>query len=83
MALLFVVRISNLPQVEAVLGVIVMIMGFSLGCIPFLNRRNNRDKWETYLLVPIFLFFIVELVLDYILNFDFRNTALVGPYVLF
>ena len=83
MALLFVVRLSNLPQVEDILGIVVMVMGFGLGYIAFINRRNHRDKWETYLLIPIFLFFIVELVLDYILNFDFRSTALVGPYILF
>ena len=83
MSLLFVVRISNLPQIEDILGIAVMIMGFSLGYIAFVNWRNKRDKWESYLLIPIFLFFIVELVLDYILNFDFRSTALVGPYILF
>jgi len=83
MASLFVVRLSDFPQVEDILGIVVLIMGFGLGYIAFINRRNNRAKWETYLLIPIFLFFIVELVLDYILNFDFRSTALVGPYILF
>jgi len=83
MALLFVVRIYNIPQVEDILGIFVMILGFGLGYIAFVNWRNRRDKWETYLLIPIFLFFIVELLLDYILNFDFRNTALVGLYILF
>jgi len=83
MALLFVVRIYNLPQVDYILGIVVMILGFGLGYIAFVNWRNKRNKWETYLLIPIFLFFIVELLLDYILNYDFRNTALVGPYILF
>jgi uncharacterized membrane protein HdeD (DUF308 family) len=69
--------------VESVLGIVAMIMGFCLGYIAFINRRNKRDKWETYLLIPIFLFFIVELMLDYILGFDFHNTVLVGPYILF
>jgi hypothetical protein len=80
---LFVARISALPQVERVLGIVVMIMGFCLGYIALINRRNGRDRWETYLLIPIFLFFIVELVLDYVLDVDFRSTALAGPYVLF
>ena len=83
MFFLFAARISALSQVEAVLGIVAMIMGFCLGYIAFINRRNKRDKWEIYLVIPIFLFFIVELVLDYILDFDFRSTALVGPYVLF
>jgi hypothetical protein len=42
----------------------------------------KRDKWLTYLLIPVFLFFIAELVLDYVLTFDFRSTAIVGPYIL-
>lgn len=83
MSFLFVARISALSQVESILGIVAMIMGFCLGYIAFINRRNRRDKWETYLLIPIFVFFVVELVLDYILDFDFRSTALAGPYVLF
>jgi len=83
MSFLFVARISALPKVEDVLGIVAMIMGFCLGYIAFMNRRNRRGKWETYLLIPIFLFFVVELVLDYILDFDFRSTAWAGPYVLF
>jgi small-conductance mechanosensitive channel len=83
MSFLFVAQISALSQVAGVLGIVTMIMGFCLGYIAFINRRNKRDKWEAYLLIPIFLFFIVELVLDYILSFDFRSTALTGPYILF
>jgi hypothetical protein len=83
MVILFVARIFRLPQAEYVLGIVPMIMGFALGYIGFLNKKNKRDRWETYLLIPIFLFFVVELVLDYILNSDFRSTAWAGPYVLF
>ena len=72
-----------MTQVEDIFGIVVMILGFGLGYIAFVNWRNKRDKWETYLLVPIFFFFIVELLLDYILNLDFRSTMLVGPYILF
>jgi hypothetical protein len=82
MAVLFAARISGLPRVENALGVAVMAMGFALGYIAFLNRRRKRDKWLTYLLIPIFLFLIVELILDYILAFDFRSTIIVGPYIL-
>ena len=82
MVFLFVARISGLPQIEKVFGIVAVVMGFSLGYIAFLNKKNNRHKWTTVLLVPIFLFFVVELVLDYILELDFRNTAIVGPYIL-
>jgi ABC-type antimicrobial peptide transport system permease subunit len=59
-----------------------MIMGFALGYIAFLNKKNERGKWLSYLLIPIFLFFVVDLTLDYVLAVDFRNTPVVGPYIL-
>jgi len=64
---LFMARISALPPLEHALGIINIILGFSLGYIAIINKKNQRDKWEVYLLIPIFLFFIVELILDYIL----------------
>ena len=81
MTILFTARIFSLPQVEYALGIVVMAMGFALGYIAFLNSKNGRDKWEFYLLIPIFLFFIVDLFLDYLFPFDFRSTAIVGPYI--
>ena len=83
MAALFTARISGLPIVGNILGIVTIVLGFGLGYIAFMNWRNARDKWETYLLIPVFLFFIVELLLDYILRIDFRNTAFVGLYILF
>ena len=82
MAILFAVRVFGLSQVVYALGIVVMIMGFALGYVAFLNKKNKRDKWEIYLLIPIFLFFIVDLFLDYLFPFDFRSTAIVGPYIL-
>jgi len=82
MAVLFTARIFRLPPVEQTLGLVVMIMGFALGYIAFLNRKNRREKWEFYLLIPIFLFFIVDLFLDYLFPSDFRSTPIATPYVL-
>jgi hypothetical protein len=82
MAILFTVGIFGLSQVEHALGIVVMIMGFALGYIAFLNKKNKRDKWEAYLLIPIFLFFIVDLFLDYLFPSDFRSTLIAVPYVL-
>ncbi len=82
MAFLFAARISGLPQIQYVLGIATMIMGFSLGYVAFLNRKNRRDKWLTVLLLPIFIFFIVELLLDYVLVLNFRTTVGAAPYIL-
>jgi len=73
MVVLFAVRMSGLPHAEKGLGVVAMIMGFALGYVAFLNKKSKRDKWMTYLLIPIFLFFVVELILDYVLTLDFRS----------
>jgi len=82
MAILFTARIFGLPQVEYALGIVVMVMGFALGYVAFLNKKNKRDKWEIILIIPIFLFFIVDLFLDYLFPFDFRSTLIAIPYVL-
>jgi hypothetical protein len=38
MSILFVARIFDLPQIEYVLGIVVMMLGFALGYLPiFLN----------------------------------------------
>ena len=81
-AFLFLARMSDLTELENTLGIAVITIGFALGYIAYLNKKNCRDKWETYLLIPIFLFMIVELILDYILVLDFRSTNIFGPYIL-
>jgi hypothetical protein len=81
-AFLFLARMSGLTEIENTFGISTIAMGFVLGYIACLNKKNHRDKWETYLLIPIFLFMIIELLLDYILIIDFRSTAIAGPYVL-
>jgi hypothetical protein len=82
MTILFTARIFGLLQVEYALGIIVMVMGLALGYVAFSNKKHKREKWEVYLLIPVFLFFIVDLIFDYVLASDFRSTAIVGPYVL-
>ena len=82
MAALFAARISGLHQIQYGLGIVAIAMGFALGYIAFFNGKSKRDKWTTYLLMPIFLFFVVDLFLDFVLTFDFRSTIIVGPYIL-
>ena len=82
MTILFAIRVFGLSQVVYALGIVVMIMGFALGYVAFLNKKNKRDKWEVCLLISIFLFFVLDLFLDYLFPFDFRSTAIVGPYIL-
>jgi hypothetical protein len=82
MGFLFVVRMLGFPLVEKALGIVVLFLGFSLGYVAYINKKNKRDKWEVFLLLPVFFFCIIELILDYILVTDWRSSALVGPYLL-
>ena len=82
MALLFTARLSGLILVEKSIGVLVLSLGFALGCVAYSNKKNKRDKWEVYLLLPVFFFCIVELILDYILVMNWRRSTIVGPYLL-
>jgi hypothetical protein len=79
---LFAARMSGLSQTQYTLGIAALVMGFSLGYMAYLNKKAKRDKWLTYLLMPIVLFFVVELIVDYVLALDFRSTVWVGPYIL-
>ena len=81
MSILFVARILDLTQAEYDIGIFAMAIGFALGYIALRNRMRKRDKWDFYLLVPIFLFFVVDFFLDYATPFEFRSTAVAGPYV--
>lgn len=83
MALLFTARLSGLFLVEKSMGVLVIFLGFALGYVAYINKKDKRDKWEVFLLLPVLFFCIVELMLDYILVLDWRSSALVGPYLLF
>ena len=82
MVFLFLARFFDNFLWQRLFGFIAMVMGFSLAYIAFMNRRDNREKWETILLIPIILFFSVELILDYILVLDFHNTIIIWPYIL-
>ena len=47
-----------------------------------LNARAKREWW--FILIPLLLalFLILEIVLDYILQIEFRSTWILGPYLL-
>lgn len=47
----------------------------------FLNVLHLRACWAIVLPLPLILYCLVELELDYILKLDFRNTGLVWLYI--
>lgn len=82
MAVLFSARLAGWGLLESSQGVVVAILGLSFGVVSFLNRRNRRGRWEVALPLPFFIFSIVHITLQYILAMEFRDTPLVGPYLL-
>jgi hypothetical protein len=59
-------------------GVFILILA---GAVLF-NIRAKRELWFIVLPILLALFLLVELVLDYIMQIEFRSTSLLGPYLL-
>ena len=48
-----------------------------------MNLRAKRQRWFVILPLLLALFLVLELVLDYFLRIPFRETWMLGPYLLF
>jgi hypothetical protein len=53
-----------------------------LAAIVVLNVRAKREWWAATLPLLLAVFLIIEVILDYIVEYDFRSTILLGPYLL-
>jgi len=78
---LFLARVRGMTQVEYILGLVVVAVAIPVGLAALFNLHEHREWWTIALLIPLVLFCILELVLDYVLKLDFRNTALLWPYL--
>ena len=63
-------------------GVIWSAFIIVLSIVVILNLRDRREWWTIVLPSLVITFLIIEIILDYILQIDFRNTRLLGPYLL-
>jgi len=79
---LFLARAQGLERVESILGLVVMALALPLGAAVILNISGQREWWTIALPLLLILFFAIELLFDYILKLDFRNTALLWPYIV-
>jgi len=77
----FLARSRGLSRMEWVLGLIVVAMIFPVGAAVIINAAKKREWWTFVLPLLLILYCLVELMLDYILKLDFRNTALRWPYI--
>ena len=79
---IFFSRPKRLRQVEYVLGIVLEALAIPLAISVVLNLVGKREWWTIVLPSLLIVFLIVELILDYILKLEFRNTRLVWPYLL-
>jgi hypothetical protein len=77
----FIMR-SMLNGHLAVVGIIwvIFIMLLLMGVV--FNINDRREWWAIVIPLLLGIFLILEVVLDYILKLEFRNTPILGPYLL-
>ena len=78
---IFLSRVKRVVNVEFVLGIVVVAMALPLIGAVLVNILSRREWWTIVLLLPMILYCIVELVLDYVLKMEFRSTSLLWPYL--
>lgn len=82
MVAIFLTRARGSPRVEAVLGLVLVGLIFPMGVVLVVNVVGQRPWWCIVFPALLILFFVLELVLDYILKMDFRTTVLLWPYLM-
>jgi hypothetical protein len=81
MVVVFFSRTLLIPRIQIV-GWVWVLFSLALAAAVVVNLRARREWWAAVLPALLALFLILELVLDYILVFDFRSTRWLGPYLL-
>lgn len=67
------------PQVVGLVWVGLILV---LTAVAGINVRASREWWAIALSLLLVVFLIVEVVLDYITEFESRSTILLGPYLV-
>ena len=81
-AVMFIARARGLAKFANTAGNVSVGMILPLGAAVILNSLTLRDWWMIVLPAFLLAFLVIELILDYILKLDFRNTRLLWPYLL-
>lgn len=78
----FLARARGLTGVEWWLGIALVAVAVPATAGVLKNLLERRPWWSILLPLPLILFCIVELAFDYVLKLEFRNTALLWPYLV-
>ena len=82
MAAIFLTRPRGWKRFERIAGLVMVTLALPIGAAVVLNALGGREWWFVVLPLPLILHCLVELLLDYILKVDFRQTRLQGPYLV-
>lgn len=82
MVAIFLVRTQGKPQLERRIGRLQIMLALPLFTAVVYNTIKQRPWWTLVLPALLVAFLVIELVLDYILNANFRRMRLLGPYLL-
>jgi hypothetical protein len=79
---IFLCRPWGLRRAERVLGLATVALALPLSLAMLLNLAGGREWWTVVLPGIMVVHLLLELLLDYVLRVDFRDTALLWPYLL-
>jgi len=78
---IFLSRPFGLKGLERALGVVLIALAAPVLLGVILNAVASRGLWFVVLPALLVAFLLVELLLDYVLRFDFRATRWLWPYL--
>jgi hypothetical protein len=78
----FLCRPWGLQRAEKALGLATVALTVPFSLAFFFNLAGGREWWTVVLPGIMVVHLLVETLLDYVLQVDFRGTALLGPYLL-
>lgn len=82
LVVIFLVRTQGRLQIEHRVGWGLIAMTLPLMVALVYNAAERRPWWSVAMPALLVLFLLVELLLDYILEYNFRQTRWLGPYLL-
>ncbi len=82
LVIIFLSRTRGMTRLEFYMGILIITLAIPLVFVAVYNLIGNREWWRIILPLPLILFCIVELLLDYILQIQFRDTPLLWPYII-
>jgi hypothetical protein len=79
---MFLARVRGLGRLAQVLGWSSVALGLPVAAVAVVNLIGGREWWTVVLPALYVAYALLQLLLDGILKLDFRNSRLLGPYLL-